>query len=205
MRFIIVILVVAVVAGAIIGGVLTMLGPSAPTSTEVQEQTIAAAGQGNAESQFTLGQMYFDGEGVDQDRAEAMSWYRKAAEQGHALAQLALAVEYHRGEETGRDRAEAVVWYRRAAEAKVAEAQYYLGVLMHAGLGAETGRATVVELYRAAAEQGFVPAQTTLGLMHFFGGKEPENYADALDWLLRLSKRGAEGEVFSPYLLDDLG
>ena len=39
------------------------------------------AEQGVAEAQFNLGLMYYDGEGVPQDYAEAVKWYRKAAEE----------------------------------------------------------------------------------------------------------------------------
>jgi hypothetical protein len=42
------------------------------------------AEQGNPRAQNGLGLMYANGEGVPQDYAVAMSWYRKAAEQGHA-------------------------------------------------------------------------------------------------------------------------
>ncbi|MBY0345945.1 MAG: SEL1-like repeat protein [Neisseriaceae bacterium] len=31
--------------------------------------------------------MYYNGEGVEQNDAEAVRWYKKAAEQGHADAQ----------------------------------------------------------------------------------------------------------------------
>ena len=56
-----------------------------------QEQ-FKAAEQGQAEAQYTLGFMYAKGEGVPQDYAEAMKWFRKAAEQGHAEAQHNLGV-----------------------------------------------------------------------------------------------------------------
>jgi TPR repeat protein len=50
-------------------------------------QTIRdAAEQGNAKGQYYLGVMYRDGEGVPQDKAEAMKWFRKAAEQGNSDA-----------------------------------------------------------------------------------------------------------------------
>ena len=38
--------------------------------------------QGDADAQFELGFCYANGKGVEQDQAEAVSWYRKAAEQG---------------------------------------------------------------------------------------------------------------------------
>jgi tetratricopeptide (TPR) repeat protein len=49
-----------------------------------------AAEQGDAAAQFNLGLMYYFGEGVQQDYAEAEKWYRKAAEQGDASAEYNL-------------------------------------------------------------------------------------------------------------------
>src|SRR5512134_1893782 len=50
------------------------------------------AKQGLPEAQYSLGVMYDNGRGVQQDYAEAMKWYRKAAEQGDAPAQYNLGV-----------------------------------------------------------------------------------------------------------------
>ncbi|MGO9417290.1 MAG: SEL1-like repeat protein, partial [Syntrophobacteraceae bacterium] len=38
--------------------------------------------QGNANAQFLLGAIYYDGKGAPQDYSEAIKWYRKAAERG---------------------------------------------------------------------------------------------------------------------------
>ncbi|MBQ7216764.1 MAG: SEL1-like repeat protein [Synergistaceae bacterium] len=40
--------------------------------------------------QGQLGNMYYDGEGVEQNLAEAVKWFRKAAQQGSAYAQNKL-------------------------------------------------------------------------------------------------------------------
>ena len=45
------------------------------------------AEQGDVGAQFILGVMCANGQGVSQDSAEAVRWYRLAADQGHALAQ----------------------------------------------------------------------------------------------------------------------
>jgi len=50
----------------------------------------ARAGQGDLTAQVALGDIYAEGDGVSQDEAEAVRWYRLAAEQGNAEAQLAL-------------------------------------------------------------------------------------------------------------------
>ena len=44
------------------------------------EETRRSAEQGDAEAQFSLGRMYDEGEGVAEDDAEAVRWYRLAAE-----------------------------------------------------------------------------------------------------------------------------
>ena len=52
------------------------------------------AEQENARAQFWLGMAYDDGEGVPEDDAKAVHWYRQAAKQGYALAQFNLGLIY---------------------------------------------------------------------------------------------------------------
>ena len=78
---------------------------------------------------------YDTGEGVPQDDAEAVIWYRRAAEQGHAGAQYSLGRMYDIGRGAPEDDAEAVRWFRLAAEQGHAGAQYSLGLMYDDGLG----------------------------------------------------------------------
>ncbi len=55
-------------------------------SIETLERARKAAEQGHAEAQYNLGGFYVFGDGVKQDYAEAVKWYRKAAAQGDAQA-----------------------------------------------------------------------------------------------------------------------
>lgn len=71
--------------GATTGRALT---PEAPARRRGDPQK--AAEQGNAKAQFAVGALYENGDGVKQDNAQALSWYRKAAEQGHDAAKAAL-------------------------------------------------------------------------------------------------------------------
>ena len=59
--------------------------------------------------------MYDDGEGVPQDDAEAVRWYRLAADQGHATAQNNLGIRYSNGRGVPQDYVEAHMWYNLAA------------------------------------------------------------------------------------------
>ena len=52
------------------------------------QETLQAAGQGDAPAQYNLGVMYDQGQGVRQDYAQAVQWFRKVVEQGYPQAQL---------------------------------------------------------------------------------------------------------------------
>jgi TPR repeat protein len=121
------------------------------------------AEQGLPEAQVNLGLMYDKGQGVPQDYAEAMKWYRKAAEQGNAKA---------------------VKWYRKAAEQGLPEAQFNLGLMYDKGQGVPQDYAEAVKWYRKAAEQGFAEAQTNLGIMYFTGLGVPKEYVLAQMWFI---------------------
>ena len=61
-----------------------------------------------------MGWCYEKGQGVPQDYAEAVKWYRKAAEQGYADAQYNLGSCYYNGKGVPQNYAEAVKWYCKA-------------------------------------------------------------------------------------------
>jgi TPR repeat protein len=90
---------------------------------------VATAGceQRDAKAQYNLGAMYNNGEGVPEDDAEAVKWYRLAAEQGLASAQSRLGLMYDNGEGVSEDDAEAVKWYRLAAGQGLASARVIKG------------------------------------------------------------------------------
>ena len=133
---------------------------------EVVKRYRKAAEQGDADVQYNLGMMYFEGRGIEEDDVEAAKWYRKAAEQGNAKAQNELGDMYEYGVGVEQDDAEAVKWYRKAAEQGDADAQYELGDMYSIGLGVEQDDAEAVKWYRKAAEQGNVEAQCNLGEMY---------------------------------------
>jgi TPR repeat protein len=88
------------------------------------KQFTPLAGQGNADSQFFLGKMYWMGEGVLKDSDQAIKWFKLSAAQGNAEAQFYLGSFYllpHR------DIAEGVKWLRLSAEQGNQDAQWLLG------------------------------------------------------------------------------
>ena len=80
------------------------------------KKTLQAAEQGFAAAQYNLGVMYDNGQGVRQDDAQAVQWYRKAAEQGHAKAQYNFGVMYANGEGVRQNYKIAKEWFGKACD-----------------------------------------------------------------------------------------
>ena len=112
------------------------------------------AEQGNATTQFNVGLMYAEGQGVKQDDVEAIKWFRKAAEQGLAQAQYSLGLMYAEGRGVKQDDVEAVKWYRKAAEQGHARAQLLLGYSYLLGKGVQVNKALAKEWFGKACDNG---------------------------------------------------
>ena len=94
-----------------------------------------AAEQGDALAMGQLGLMYYEGQGVLQDYAEAVAWFRRAAENGNAATMTQLGNMYQVGLGVPQDYAEAVAWYRRAIEQGDELARLSLGLMYQEGWG----------------------------------------------------------------------
>lgn len=93
------------------------------------------AEQGDAEAQYSLGTLYAEGKGVEQNDATAFLWFQRAANQGVAAAQYNVGASYATGAGIGKSDVDAARWFRRAADQGMAFAQLNLGLLYAAGNG----------------------------------------------------------------------
>lgn len=73
------------------------------------------AEKGNSTAQFNLGQMYEQGEGVDQNYQKAVKWYQRSASVGNGAAQYRLGQMYEQGRGINQDFVRAHMWYDLAA------------------------------------------------------------------------------------------
>ena len=162
----------------------------AQTNKDVKKFLIKAAEKGNVTAQYNLGKCYYNGEGVNQDYAEAARWYRKAAEQGAAAAQCDLGICYYYGQGVKQDYGEAVKWYRKAAEQGNIIAQYCLGACYYYGDGVNQDYKEAVRWYRKAAEQGHTVAQCELGFCYHKGQGISQDYEEAVKWYREAAEKG---------------
>ena len=90
---------------------------------------------GDATAQNDLGCAYSKGQGVEQDFAEAIKWWRKAADLDLPGAALNLGLAYLSGQGVPQDYTEAARWNRKAAEQGLAGAEHNLGNAYFKGQG----------------------------------------------------------------------
>ena len=135
---------------------------------------------GNAKAQRMLGDCYYFGTGIREDKQEAVKWFRLAAEQGDAEALFCLGGSYYFGEGIREDKREAVKWYRLAAEQKNSAAQKELGNCYYVGEGIREDKQEAVKWFRLAAEQEDAEAQRMLGVCYYVGEGIREDKREAV-------------------------
>ena len=163
----------------------------APSPTTYGSATLQARAQaGDAQAQTSLGALYFNGQGVPQDYAQATVWWRKAAEQGYALAQYNLGILYFNGQGVPLDYAQAAAWNRKSAEQGNALAQYNLGLDYLRGQGVPQDYAQSAAWFRKAAEQGYAEAQFCLGVRFYDGQGVPHDLEQSAAWFRKAAEQG---------------
>ena len=96
-----------------------------------------AAAEGDADSQYMLGECYEKGVGLGLDYKQAAYWYSKAAEKGHASAQLQFGTCYEKGLGVAQDNKQAAYWYRKSAEQDDVTAIHNIATCYEKGIGVE--------------------------------------------------------------------
>src|ERR1700735_291832 len=147
---------------------LTKVTPrQAQTSTNSQEVTALEqrAKSGDAKAQVQLGLAYATGDGIPQNEAESVKWFRKAADQGEPHAQYNLAAMYVQGLGVSKDDVEAAKWMRKSADQGLAAGQFGLGSMYAHGNGVTQSESVAVSWYRKAADQGDAAAMNNLAFL----------------------------------------
>ena len=109
---------------------------------------------GDAKAQFSLGNRYRNGDGVERRPTLAIDWWEKAAEQGLPEAEHNLGVCYLRGLDVVRSEEKANEYFHRAAMQDHLLAQWHLGVSLEFGRGIQKNLEEAAIWYRKAAAAG---------------------------------------------------
>jgi TPR repeat protein/CHAT domain-containing protein len=157
----------------------------------IQEIKEAAEG-GDAEAQYLLAAAYFKGEGIAQDKARSLQWYRCSALKGFSRAQVIFAEKLYYGVEgLSRNRAEAIKWYRTAAENGNATALVRLGYLYQEGEGVSKDLDQALRYYKLAQKLGYLEALTQFGYLYLAKASAAKKRGDSAEYK-RTSKQALE-------------
>jgi TPR repeat protein len=136
---------------------------------------------GLPEAQIHLANCYLDGDGVAEDKEQAIAWFRKAADQGNNAAQYNLANCYLDSDGIAEDYEQAVAWFRKAAEQGNDAAQYNLAHCYFRGQGVAEDKEQAIAWFRKAAEQGYAIAARTANF--------------PIEWIKQAAKRGNKDAI----------
>lgn len=168
----------------------------ASTGADGGESLREAAVQGDVNAQFSVGQDYLEGNGVEQllpvnERlSKAARWFRRAAENGHAPSSYRLATLYELGQGAPKDVAQSMIWYERAAEKGHVKAMHNLAVLSITGNGKSTNYLTAAKWFAKAAEYGLRDSQYNLGVLYQRGLGVEKDPAKAYQWFAIAAEGG---------------
>lgn len=165
--------------------------------TALHEFTLAAE-EGLDLAQYNLGILYFTGQGVEKDTAEAFRWTEAAAQQGHLAAQFNLASLYHSGDGVAADNDKAVQFFESAARGGHASAAVVLANMYadgEIGMGEEPGLFERFSSYLSGLFSGDQGGED-LVLAHAWASLAIANESiEADDLLADLEGRMSEGQL----------
>ena len=130
------------------------------------------AANGDSEAMYTIGLMYHDGDGVNQDYAEALKWYKKAAEADNPKAYDNMGWMYQHGQGVNQDYKKAFECYQEGAEGDVPRSINQLGYFYENGMYVEADNEKAIDYYIRAANLGNVVSQYNAGRYYEYVKKD---------------------------------
>lgn len=160
--------------------------------TNATKWMLAAAEQGDLESQRLVGNRILFGTGTKKDVKTGLMWLTKAANGGLIDAQTNLASLYRNGEgkDIPKNSSLAFYWYMEAAKQGDKDSQSLTGIMLHNGEGVSRNDFEAVNWMRKAADQGYAEAQYNLGYMYASGQGVAQNYTEAIRWYQKAADQG---------------
>jgi serine/threonine-protein kinase len=151
---------------------------------------LAEAEAGTVSSMRLLAGMYDRGNGVKEDPAQALTWYRRAAP-NDAEAKFQVSDMLEKGRGAPRDARAALTALREAAAMGHQQATLTLAFRLETGGGINRDYEEAAIWYGRAAERGHVPSMLKLGEWHARGRGVPKDEAKALAWYRRAAEGGS--------------
>ena len=154
------------------------------------------AQHGHAASQLNLGVMFDKGQGVPEDHAKAVEWFRRAAELDNQLAQYNLGVMYREGRGVEEDDLEAVKWFIKAADQGENFGEFALALAYLNGEGVEQDIDEGLQWLKLAVEHGNSAAMFEYGRLLETGQLVSQDVSASLDLFHQAAEAGSAAARF---------
>lgn len=219
------------ILGGIAGGIIGLMLCTWAGGRILVMRSRMLAETGDAKTQCSVGNMFYNGTFVRKDLGEAAEWFRRSAEKGCPEAELRLGLMYFEGEgveqsfaraseliETAvsQGSADAVkIWadlkdyvsLGKSAEEGDAEAEKSIGMMCLVGNSHGFTPEHAVKWLMSAAEHGSADAMMVLGRLSGSAG-EPGDGADGAEWYRKAAgqyrKAAENGDAEAQHILSEM-
>ena len=134
--------------------ILATLCVSVLQAEETVDQLKAKAAAGDRHAHERLATIYFQGDGVEKDHAQALRWATKPAEQDDVMCAGMIAQIHYQGRGVKRDLPAALAWFKRAAALGDANAAFTAGLMNDEGHGVPRNPVEALAWYRLSLKLG---------------------------------------------------
>lgn len=147
----------------------------------------------NSYAQIALGFLYYNAQGVEEDKKKAEELFQAAVDQGCADGYLGLAVAARDKE----DYETALEYYNKAVEEGTEQvytacAMGGIGYLYYSGDGAAKDYAKAMEYFERSVDLGYNSAMYMIGVLYYNGYGVERDSEKALEWLDKAAALGDE-------------
>lgn len=155
-----------------------------------------AADAGMAGAASLVGSMYYHGEGIGKNPAEAFKYFEKAAELKDPAGMEGLADCYRTGVGTGVFQERAFNLYAELKDPSP-RVMYILGCYYNEGVSTAKDPKKAIDLFEKAAAKGNVFTQAVLGIAHYEGSApfEEKDFDKAYSYLTKALENEAFGQI----------
>lgn len=158
---------------------------------------LIVADNGNADAQFVVGRMYYEGKGTQIDYQSAVHYFELAASQGQLYAICNLGICYKYGRGVKENLKESVGYFYNAANQGLVWAMRKVADVYYEGKGIEQSYTNAAAWYKKAVKAGDYDAMYDLGYMYYYGQGVEQN---ALKALTLINTSANHGNVNAMYL-----
>ena len=165
---------------------------------QAKEYFEKAIAEGKTEAYCDLGNLYFNGQGVEQDYKKAFELYQKGAKAGNPWCMDNLGMCYFWGHGVETDLQKAAFYNEKAAKAGVERAMFDTGLNYERGYGVAQNIEKALFWLEKAAAENYPTAFVELGDLYFVGEYVEKDLKKSFDYY----KKGVDiGDAHSKLLL----